>query len=287
MKAGGLVASVVIGLSLVLAAATFALVSALLSGADQGGNAALARLQRQVDGQARQIDALTDRVKALAADQDALRAAAPVAPGGSGDLAPDVAAVQPDQFGGNAPPPETEGLIDRMEVATDRYNRGIERPRPQFLLELLGNPRETYSQDCQPVTNSRMLASLQTRKIAGFTLTMMAPALDSLQTVMDRLQKEDPGIFAAIGTAGALCARYVRGSNGAVSSHAWGLAVDLTVKQTLDQMGDRSTQFGLLPLAELFNDAGWYWGAGYEREDSMHFEVGEALLRQWRAEGKL
>ena len=38
---------------------------------------------------------------------------------------------------------------------------------------------------------------------------------------------------------------------------------------------------------EFFNEAGWYWGAGYGREDSMHFEVGEALLRQWVADGRM
>lgn len=116
---------------------------------------------------------------------------------------------------------------------------------------------------------------------------MMRPALNSLQGVMDRLREDEPEIYAAIGTAGALCARYVRGSRGSISSHAWGLAVDLTLKQNLDAMGNSSTQFGLVVLAEFFNDAGWYWGAGYGREDSMHFEVGEALLRQWIAESKL
>jgi hypothetical protein len=55
----------------------------------------------------------------------------------------------------------------------------------------------------------------------------------------------------------------------------------------LDAMGDAATQFGLVVLAEFFNDAGWYWGAGYGREDSMHFEVGEALLRQWVADGRM
>lgn len=285
MKPSGVVAAFVIGACLILAAATFALVNQMLSGADQAGGAAvLTRMQRELDDQAREIRALGDRVKALAAAQDTLRATAsapaPVA-------ATEVASVEVDQFGGVAPPPETEGLIDQMQLAANRFNRGIERPRPQVLLDLLGNPRDSYNQDCQPVTNARMLPALETRKVASFNLTMLRPALDSLQGVMERLQAEEPEIYAAIGTAGALCARYVRGSRGSVSSHAWGLAADLTLKQNLDAMGDGSTQFGLVVLAEFFNDAGWYWGAGYGREDSMHFEVGEALLRQWIAEGKL
>ncbi len=283
MKGSNLLAAVVVGACLILAAVTFALVGEMLGGADQAGaGAALTRLQRQIDDQARQIQALDQRLRELDAARDT--AAPPVA---APVEAPAVAAIAVDQFGGAAPPPETEGLIDQMRLAADRFNQGIERPRPRVLLELLGNPRESYGQDCQPVTNPRMLAALETRDIASFKLTMMRPALDSLQGVMDRLREDEPEIYAAIGTAGALCARYVRGSRGSISSHAWGLAVDLTLKQNLDAMGDGSTQFGLVVLAEFFNDAGWYWGAGYGREDSMHFEVGEALLRQWIAESKL
>ncbi len=289
MKGSNLVAAGVVGACLILAAATFALVSQMLGGVDQAGGAAVqARMQSQLDAQARDIAALDQRLRDLAAAQDA--APPPAAP----VEAPAVASVEQgtepagvDQFGGAAPPPETEGLVDQMRLAADQFNQGIERPRPQVLRELLGDPRDSYGQDCQPVTNPRMLGALETRDIANFKLTMMRPALDSLQAVVDRLRAEEPDIYAAIGTAGALCARYVRGSRGSVSSHAWGLAVDLTLKQNLDAMGDGNTQFGLVVLAEFFNDAGWYWGAGYGREDSMHFEVGEALLRQWIAEGKL
>ena len=91
---------------------------------------------------------------------------------------------------------------------------------------------------------------------------------------MERLRTNEAGIYAALGTAGALCARHVRGAPGTVSSHAWGLAVDLTLDRQLDRMGDEQAQFGLAVLAEYFNDAGWYWGAGYGREDAMHFEPG-------------
>ena len=156
-----------------------------------------------------------------------------------------------------------------------------------MLRELIGEPRESYSDNCQPVTNPRLLQTLDTQQIGTFRVTMVRPALDSLQQIIDRLARDEPEIYAALGTAGALCARHVRGAPGTVSSHAWGMAIDLTLTGQLDQMGDASTQFGLVVLAEYFNEAGWFWGAGYEREDSMHFEPGEALLRQWAAEGKL
>lgn len=116
---------------------------------------------------------------------------------------------------------------------------------------------------------------------------MVRPALDSLQALIEKLTREEPAIAKQLSTAGALCARYVRGSSRTVSSHAWGMAIDLTLAGDLDRMGDRSTQAGLVVLADYFNAAGWYWGAGFEREDSMHFEPGAALPRQWAAEGRL
>jgi hypothetical protein len=287
MKGPGLLGAVVLGASLVLAAAVFALVGALLR--DAGGSTtgeALARLGQQIEARDARIAELEGELETLRRERDDLRdrlaagvpAAVPV---------PQIAALPSDQFGGAAPLPETEGLVDPMELAKGRFNQGVVRPTPAVLRELLGEPRETYSQDCQPVTGPRLLEVLDTRQIGSFRLTMIRPALDSLEQVIGRLRTEEPDIYNALGTAGALCARFVRGSGRSVSSHAWGAAVDLTLTGQLDRMGDASTQFGLVVLAEFFNDAGWYWGAGYGREDSMHFEVGEALLRQWVAEGQM
>jgi D-alanyl-D-alanine carboxypeptidase len=292
VKSSSFVGSVVIGASLVLAAVAFALVGELLRGAgDSPTETALARLGRDLDAQAARIGALEQAVEALQRDRDALNdrlAAAVDAPRPAPARAPTVAALPADQFGGAAPAPEQdEGLVDPMELAKGRFNKNVERPRPELLRELLGEPRQTYSDQCQPVTNPKLLGLLETRQIGNFRVTMIRPALDSLEKIMERLRTEEPEIYASLGTAGALCARHVRGAPNTVSSHAWGAAVDLTMTGQLDRMGDASTQFGLVVLAEFFNDAGWYWGAGYGREDSMHFEVGEALLRQWAAEGRM
>ena len=291
MKPPGLLAAGVIGGSVILAAVVFALVGELLRSADTAGTGDIvARLEADLADRERELRLLRGEVESLQAELEAARAA------GATRTVPEPALPAPvampagavDQFGGAAPPPETEeALVDQMQLAAQRFNQGIASPRPQLMRELLGNPRESYSQDCQPVTNPRLLAALETRQVANFRLTMLRPALDSLQGVIDRLRRDEPEIYAALGTAGALCARYVRGSGSAVSSHAWGAAVDLTLTGNLDGFGDGSTQFGLVVLAEFFNEAGWYWGAAYSREDSMHFEVGEALIRQWVAEGRL
>ena len=290
MKAPGLLGAAVIGASVVLAAAVFALVGAVLR--DAGGSAteaALARLGDDIATRDARIADLEAERDVLARERDSLRdqlAAASAAAARAPVPASPSAALPTDQFGGTAPP-ETEDIVDPMELAKGRFNREVIRPTPEVLREVLGEPRQSYSQDCQPVTNPKLVALIETRQIGTFKLSMIRPALDSLQQVVQRLKTEEPDLYAALGTAGALCARYVRGSGRSVSSHAWGAAVDLTLTGELDRMGDASTQFGLVVLAEFFNDAGWYWGAGYGREDSMHFEVGEGLLRQWVAEGRM
>jgi hypothetical protein len=285
VKAGDLAAAAVLGASLVVAAATFALVTELLRDAGDAGPAAeIARLDREIAAQADVLAEIRRETRRLAAAQEEF-AAAPAAP--AAVALPSPALPAPDVYEGEGAPPATEAIAQQLQLAAARFNRGIERPRPETLRALIGEPRTSYGQDCQPVTNPRMVDRLETRAIGGFRVTMLRPALDSLAAVIERLRTEEPEIFAAVGTAGALCARFVRGSSSVVSSHAWGLAIDLTLTGDLDRMGDDSTQFGLVVLAEFFNDAGWYWGAGYGREDSMHFEVGEALLRQWIAEGAL
>ena len=171
--------------------------------------------------------------------------------------------------------------------AKTRFNKGITQPRNKTMLALLGQPRDSYNTDCQSVTNPHLKDLLEKRTIGPITVTMIKPALDSLERVMARLKETDPDIYAKVGTAGALCVRFIRGSTTSISNHSWATAIDLTLEGKLDGFADGGTQFGLLILAEYFNDEGWFWGAAYNREDSMHFEVGEETLRQWQAEGKL
>jgi hypothetical protein len=248
----------------------------------------LARVDRELDAQKARIAMVEQAVEGLHRDLDGLSDRLATASATPPPTAPPVPPQQPeDQFGGVAPLPESEDLVEGMSLAKGRFNQGIERPTPELLRQLIGEPRDSYSDACQPVTNRKLLGLLDTREIGAFRVTMVGAALDSLQQVVERLRQREPQIYAALGTAGALCARHVRGAPATVSSHAWGMAIDLTLTGQLDRMGDASTQFGLVVLAEYFNEAGWFWGAGYEREDSMHFEPSQALLRQWAAEGKL
>lgn len=166
-----------------------------------------------------------------------------------------------------------------------RINEGLTVPSPAFLKEFLGSPREMLSDECEEMTNPVLKGMLEVRQVGPVKVRMLAPALDSLDRVLQRVRATDEDLYNRINTSGSLCVRQIRGAIGQVSSHAFGLAVDLNIDGALDTLGDGKTQLGLTILADFFREEGWIWGAAFGREDSMHFEVSRELLEQWRAEG--
>ena len=291
-----LIGPIIVAIGVIVAAIVFAVVTTLIDTADGGADLRLQRLEESVAQLEAAVAENRTRAETQEADLTRLREdlsllanRAPVAlsaPDVPSDVIQiDPAALLPDEDFEN--PPATENLTEQMDLAKTRFNKGITQPRNKTMLEILGRPRDSYNTDCQPMTNARLKGLLETRQIGPIKVTMLRPALDSLESVMNRLKESDPDIYAKVGTAGALCVRLIRGSSTGISNHSWATAIDLTLEGELDGFADGGTQFGLLILAEYFNDEGWFWGAAYNREDSMHFEVGEETLRAWAAEGKL
>lgn len=173
-------------------------------------------------------------------------------------------------------------IADRRNV-----NKGLRIAGPRFLAEKLGRPREVLSDNCEPMENPRLKAKLQTRRVGPIRVTMLEPALESLARVFENVRITDPDLYARINTAGALCVRRIRGTRDSLSTHSFGLAVDLNIDGKLDTLGDGRTQLGLTILADFFRTEGWVWGASWRREDSMHFEVSRKQLEEWLAQGKL
>ncbi|WP_299596219.1 M15 family metallopeptidase [uncultured Tateyamaria sp.] len=283
-----LVAATIVAIGLVTGAVAFALVGAVLQVEDGGALVRLNRatvevreLRRTLEAQDVEIEAAKRQIEELRKALADAREAANRAPA----VVNSPTSLRGfDQIGEHS---ETKDMTEQMILADERFNKNISQPRNRIMREVLGNPRQTYGVNCQSVTNPSLRALLETRQVGPIKVTMIRPALDSLERIMKRLQEQEPDIHAAIGTAGALCARLIRGSSTGISNHSWGTAIDLKLKGRLDGFGDGSTQFGLLLIAELFNEEGWYWGATYSREDSMHFEVGVETLRKWAAEGLL
>ncbi|NJM82348.1 MAG: M15 family metallopeptidase [Tabrizicola sp.] len=289
MQPGNLIAPIIVAIGVIAAAIAFAIVTTLLDTADSAADLRLTRLEEALAASEAETQRITEALRQTQADLERLRedmtlianrAPEPVQP-----TVQDAPVIGEGEDFEN--PAATEALTEEMKLGKTKFNKGVTQPRNKVMMEILGPPRDSYSTDCQPVSNPRLKAMLETRTVGPVKTTMLRPAMESFQRVMDRLKETDPDIYAKVGTAGALCARLIRGSATSVSNHSWGTAIDLTLQGELDRFADGGTQFGLLILAEYFNDEGWYWGAAYNREDSMHFEVGEETLRAWLAEGKL
>jgi hypothetical protein len=176
---------------------------------------------------------------------------------------------------------------------TSQVARTVPRPSPQtinigltaagndFMLERLGSPRSSYSALCQPPTQDRLRRNLVLDTVGPFRVTGLVPAVLSLKAVMADIEREQPRVYRALGTAGMLCCRLVRGSTTAISNHSWGTAIDLTLDGVLDTFGDDRVQVGLTLIAPIFNRHGWYWGAAFRKEDAMHFEGSRTAVERW------
>lgn len=76
-------------------------------------------------------------------------------------------------------------------------------------------------------------------------------------------------------------------TDGVVVSNSWGFAVDLLINGKLDVRGDGKVMKGLLELYPFFRAEGFWWGAEFDTEDAMHFEVADETVLQWEKLGWL
>jgi D-alanyl-D-alanine carboxypeptidase-like protein len=173
-------------------------------------------------------------------------------------------------------------IADRLNV-----NKGLEVSSSRYLADKLGRPREVMTQNCEPMTNERLVAQLVTEDVGPIRVQMLRPAVDSLRRVFETVRKADPDLYDRINTSGSLCVREIRGVANSISTHSFGMAVDLNIDGHLDNFTDGKTQLGLTILADFFHAEGWVWGAGFNREDSMHFEVSRKQFDEWLAQGML
>ena len=182
-----------------------------------------------------------------------------------------------------------EGSYAQVVLIAGRrqINTGLSVPSPSFLLEMFGPPREQLSDDCEAMTNPKLKEMLVLGDVGPIKVNMLRPAVESMRRVFERVRATDVELYNRISTAGALCVRRIRGSQNSVSSHAFGLAVDLNIDGVLDTLGDGKTQLGLTILSDFFQEEGWFWGAAFSREDSMHFEVSKELVSKWRSAGDI
>jgi hypothetical protein len=180
-------------------------------------------------------------------------------------------------------PPKADGSLTRPlpRPSKDTINIGLKAVSNAYMVKTLGNPRDGYSQNCQPMTNVDLKKLVVSESVGPFRVTGLRPAVQSLKLVMADIAKEQPAVYTALGTAGMMCCRNVRGSTSAISNHSWGTAIDLTLNGQLDRRGDGQVQYGLAIIAPIFNRHGWFWGAAFRTEDAMHFEASQSLIESW------
>ena len=235
-------------------------------------------LHGDLDGQAEVIAQLRDQVDALENRIMTMEAGAtgPAADGGLQIVSPSGTNDILDQYA------QVVLVADRRSL-----NKGLTVPTSSWLISTFGPPADNLGDKCATMTNPRLAALLQEAQVGPVKVRMLKPAIESLGIILDKIKLADPDLYARINTSGALCVRLVRGSAVSVSSHSFGLSLDLNIDGILDNLGDGRTQLGLTILSDFFNADGWIWGAAYGREDSMHFEVSKEKIEEWLAAGNI
>ncbi|SIT01340.1 D-alanyl-D-alanine carboxypeptidase [Roseivivax lentus] len=241
-------------------------------------------LQAEIAALRREVETLRERVDGLDA-RTAIGLSSATAPGLGGAIAPAQAAIA-------ARVPLADSLKDdfaQVVLIAGRRNAndGLTVASPRFLRDTFGLPGAQLGDECGALTNPRLRNLIATEDVGPIRARLLAPALASLRAVFAEIEAFEPELYARIASSGSLCVRLIRGSASAASAHAYGLAVDLNIDGELDGFADGRTQLGLILLAEFFNKAGWIWGAGFSREDSMHFEVSREKIEEWRSLGLL
>jgi Putative peptidoglycan binding domain/D-alanyl-D-alanine carboxypeptidase len=191
------------------------------------------------------------------------------------------------------PEPVTDGNLTELVAIPADINPGFTFCRQSTILNALGKPG-ALTADCTEVTGQRVLNLLvQNEDVGPFKVSGIRPAIEVLKRVFAEVQQHEPALFAALGTAGMLCCRRVRTTDGSISpnfsNHSWGTAVDIKINGQLDPRNDGKALRGLLMLHPFFNKEGFFWGAGFggSSEDSMHFEASDELVRDWQQQGLL
>jgi len=182
--------------------------------------------------------------------------------------------------------PSVASLIT-LEPKPDRrsINLGLTFPSPNYMKSVLGVPGQ-LSADCSSVTNANLKKLIVTESVGSFRVTGLKPAVFTIRRVLDKVKIAKPDLYKQLGTEGMLCVRKVRGSSD-FSNHSWGTAVDIKINQKLDIRGDNKTQAGLKELYPYFHAEGFYWGAAFPTEDSMHFETSQQLIEKWKSVGEI
>ena len=200
-------------------------------------------------------------------------------------------------------------LLDQIPVPAG-INSGLSRTRNRDAVKYLGFSRDAFychppnsnhqnkcfddpscnndphGRWCPPPTVKKFKHRVITRNMGKFSVSGFDEAVKSLKNIIRDIKSEQREVYDILNQNGMLCCRRIAGSE-TLSNHAWGMAIDFKLSGVVDPQNNGKTLRGLALIAPIFHRHKWYWGAGFSREDSMHFEVSRQLLRKWANKGKL
>lgn len=169
-------------------------------------------------------------------------------------------------------------------------NTGLD-PCPTNLLlarhGVVASPLPSEPLGVDAITNKWWRDRMVTESVGPFRVTGFKPAVAHLRTSLNKVQARKPALFTALGSAGMLAVRHVRGYPKIASNHSFGMAIDFTIGGKLDQMGDNMVMRGSLELYSILKEDLWWWGVEFSREDGMHWEPSAQLVAKWIKQGLL
>lgn len=167
----------------------------------------------------------------------------------------------------------------------EAINTNVSPLHQSTVLAIFGEPAErtpaVLHGDETPVTNPKLKSHIVTESVGPFKVTGHRKAVEDLRVILSEVKVAKPELYKVLGQDGMLVCRLVRGSTTSWSNHSFGFAVDFLIDGKLDKRGDGRVMRGLLELYDFFHRHGWFWGAEFGNEDAMHFEAGDALVRNW------
>jgi len=177
------------------------------------------------------------------------------------------------------------------EVALPRgINAGLRHASNAYVMAHLGLPRGDFGPGSRQPTDPhfRALCDFGFRyKQLGRVDWALRPARESFAEVLEAIARRKPALYALLGHAGMGSCRYVRGSSAAISNHAFGIAIDITIAGQLNPFAHGRITRGMLEVIRIAQEFKWFSGITFRREDAMHLEVSQELLDSWRAAGRL
>ncbi|MEM9319950.1 MAG: M15 family metallopeptidase [Pseudomonadota bacterium] len=178
----------------------------------------------------------------------------------------------------------TEQMNDALSEPA-RLNEDLSPSRSAINAALIGLPRGEFKSEPAEPTVPEFRYLLETADLGPFTATGLAPAIRSLRAIVTDISLELPVLYERIGCAEMLACRYVKGSNCVVSSHSWGLAIDLTYEGHGKTDGQDDLMQAMKLVWPIFNRHGFYWGYAFGLQDATHFEASDQLVRAWSETG--